>query len=193
MFVRARFVPAFVLGALLPLLAPVTSRALAQNPTEGEAAREEAYARSVTQIADSGIHRLDFFPVRAQVHVQMVFAARDSVGVLFLEIGRRSETAAMTVDDVVNRFAAIRPPGDLHALHAELLRSLRSARSALDRLSAAAMACQSDPSATLRCQTPFTSASTALSVAYTRYLDARGRIRKQITDTQTVLPEFKAP
>jgi hypothetical protein len=167
---------------------------LAQSPTPADAAREEAaYALSITQVADSAIHRLDFFPARAQVRVQMMFAARDSAGVLFFEIARRSASAALVVDDIAQRFAAMRAPGDLRGLHAELVSSLHAARAALDRLSATAAACQADPTAQLRCQTPFTSASTALGQAYRRYLDTRVKIRDQITDTQTVLPEFKAP
>ncbi|MDB4873850.1 MAG: hypothetical protein JWM41_296 [Gemmatimonadetes bacterium] len=179
--------------ALVALAAPAV-RATAQTPAAHDPAREEAvYAQSIIHIADSAIHRLDFFPVRAQVRIQMMFAARDSAGVLFFEIARRSEGAALVVDDIVSRFAGVRAPDDLRAMHAELVGSLRAARAALDRLSAAAMACQADPSTVLRCQTPFTSASTALGKAYRRYLDARFKIRDQITDTRTVLPEFKAP
>jgi hypothetical protein len=48
-------------------------------------------------------------------------------------------------------------------------------------------------SSTQRCQSPFTSASTALSEAYKRYLDTRVKIREQIRDTQTELPEFRRP
>jgi hypothetical protein len=178
----------------LVAIAPAAVRATAQTPAAGDPAHEEAvYAQSIIQIADSAIHRLDFFPVRAQVRIQMMFAARDSAGALFFEIARRSESAALVVDDIVSRFAGVRAPDDLRALHAELVGSLRAARAALDRLSASATACQADPSAVLRCQTPFTSASSALGKAYRRYLDARFKIRDQITDTRTVLPEFKAP
>lgn len=81
-------------------------------------------------------------------------------------------------------------PDDLHALHAALLGSIRSARGALDRLGAAAAACELDTTSMSRCQSPFTAASSAVAQAYARYLDVRGRIAAQVTDTQTTLPTF---
>jgi len=156
-----------------------------------DAEREAAYAVSIARVADSAIRRLDFFPARAQLRVQLLFVGpRDSTAVLFAEISRRSLAAAMSVDEISSRFEQSKVPEDLGSLHGELVSSLHAARTALDHLSSSANACQVDPTSVLRCQTPFTSASSALSSAYDRYLKARGKIRDQVADTQTVLPEF---
>ncbi|MEP6495909.1 MAG: hypothetical protein ABJF01_24730 [bacterium] len=173
--------------------APIYAQASPTTPVD--AAREEAaYASSITHVADSAIHRLDFFPARSQLRVQMLFMTpRDSASVLFVEIGRRSLGAAMVVDEIGSRFEGVHAPDDLRQLHAEMVSSLHAARAALDRLAASANACQFDLSSVQRCQAPFTSASSALGQAYKRYLDTRVKIRDQIVDTQTILPEFKMP
>jgi hypothetical protein len=186
-----------VVAALLSAaggMAALPSLAAGQATAAMDSASETAYARAITRIADSAMHRLDFFPARAQLRVQMLFlAAHDSVAPLFVEIGRRSEMAALRVDEIVSEFGSIRAPDDLRQMHVDLVASLNAARAALDRLGVSAMACQADVRSIARCQTPFTAASTALGVAYKRYLDTRGRIRDQIIDTRTVLPDFKLP
>jgi hypothetical protein len=159
-----------------------------------EIAHEEAaYAVSIMHVADSAIHRLDFFPARSQLRVQMLFMTRESANPVFSDVGHRSLGAALVVDEIATSFEGIHAPEDLRRLHAELVSSLHAARAALDRLSASANACQVDVSSVQRCQSPFTAASSALSQAYKRYLDARVKIKEQIADTQTVLPDFKLP
>jgi hypothetical protein len=175
------------------LVAAFTAATLgAQTP---DPARDEAlYAKVIAQVADSAIHRLDFFPTRAQTRVQLLFlSASDSVAVLFGDLGRRSVGAAVAVDQMIGRFGATTVPDDLHDLHAQLMSALGAARSALDRLAAASAGCQMSVASMQRCQSPFTSASTALLAAYQRYLEARVKIREQIRDTQTELPEFRRP
>jgi hypothetical protein len=159
-----------------------------------ETAHEEAaYAVSIMHVADSAIHRLDFFPARSQLRVQMLFMTSESANPVFSEIGSRSLGAALVVDEIATSFEGIRAPDDLRRLHAELVSSLHAARAALDRLAASANACQVDVSSVQRCQSPFTAASSALGQAYKRYLDTRVKIKEQIADTQTLLPDFKLP
>jgi len=167
-------------------------RLAAQDATHARADRDEAeYALAVARVADRGIHHLDFFPARAQLRVQMIFLApRDSAAAIFAEIERRSIDAGTAIDDISFRFEKTPVPDDLHVLHGALLTSLRSARAALDRLGIAASACERDPSSVSRCQTPITSASSAVAQAYSRYLDVRGRIASQVSDTRTTLPAF---
>jgi len=120
----------------------------------------------------------------------MFMTPSDSAVAVFYEVARRSSEAAYRVDDIVSRFETTRVPGDLGALHGELVKSLHAARSALDRLARSSAACQMDVTSIGRCQTPFTSASSALAQAYKKYLATRAKISDQIRDTQTVLPEF---
>lgn len=174
-----------VAGGFAPLSAQVIPVEIAHE--------EAAYAASIARVADSAIHRLDFFPARTQLRVQMLFMTRDSANPVFSEISRRSLGAAMGVDEIASRFEGIRAPEDLRRLHADLVASLHAARTALDRLAASANACQVDVSSVQRCQSPFTAASSALGQAYKRYLDTRVKIKDQIIDTQTVLPDFKLP
>src|SRR5581483_9867806 len=109
--------------------------------------------------------------------VQMMFLApRDTAAAIFFEIARRSELAANGIDETASRFERTDVPSDLDALHHALLASLYAARSALDRLGGAAHACELDATSLSRCQTPFTSASSAVAEAYRRYLDTRARI-----------------
>jgi len=175
------------------LLVASAARVGAQTPRD--TVRDEAtYARAIEMVADSAIHRLDFFPARSQTRVQLLFlAANDTVAVLFADLGRRSLGAAVVVDQMIGQFGAALVPEDLRGLHGDLLAALTAARSALDRLAAASAGCQMSVSSVQRCQSPFTSASTALSDAYKRYLDTRVKIREQIRDTQTELPEFRRP
>lgn len=163
--------------------------------TQRDSVRDEArYAKDIETVADSAIHRLDFFPTRSQTRAQMLFySPTDSVAALFADLGRRSLGAAMVVDEMIGRFGATLVPDDLHDLHTQLMSALGAARTALDRLAAASAACQMGVSSVQRCQSPFTSASTALTNAYKRYLDARVKIREQIRDTQTELREFRRP
>jgi len=181
--------------AVLVALAVTLGAAAAGAQTPRDPVRDEAvYARVIETVADSAIHRLDFFPARSQTRVQLLFlSANDSIAVLFADLGRRSLGAAVAVDEMIGRFATTGVPDDLHGLHAELISALGAARSALDRLAAASAGCQMAVSSMQRCQSPFTSASTALTTAYKRYLDARVKIREQIRDTQTDLPEFRRP
>jgi hypothetical protein len=152
---------------------------------------EAAYAASIANVADSAIHRLDFFPARAQLRVQMMFMSpSDSAVAVFYEVARRSNEAAYRVDDIASRFEATPVPDDLGALHADLVKALHAARSALDRLARSSAACQTNVTSIGRCQTPFTSASSAVAQAYKKYLTARAKIGDQIRDTHTVLPEF---
>jgi hypothetical protein len=155
--------------------------------------REEAtYAATITRVADSAIHWLDFFPVRSQVRVQMLFsAAPDSTSALFDALSRRSAAAATLIDDMMRQFGGVATPSDLRELHADLMLALRDARAALDRLSSSAGACRLDARSVSRCQSPFASASSAVDRAYARYLATRVKIRDQVRDTETVLPDFR--
>jgi hypothetical protein len=171
----------------------VAASSAAAQRTSSDAAREAAYAVSVARIADSAIHRLEFFPARAQLRAQLLFlSSNDSTTAVFAELAKHSVASAQNVDEISARFERIDVPDDLHRLHGELVESLRAARSALDRLAASSTACEFDPTAVTRCQTPFASASSALSVAYRKYLDVRQRIAAQIVDTDTRLPTFVA-
>ena len=175
------------------LLAAFAVQASAQT-TRDSLRDEAAYARAIETMADSAIHRLDFFPARSQTRVQLLFlSANDSVAVLFADLGRRSLGAAVVVDQMIGRFGGALVPEDLRGLHNDLLAALRAARSALDRLAAASAGCEMSVSSVQRCQSPFTSASTSLTDAYKRYLDTRVKIREQIRDTQTELVEFRRP
>ena len=164
----------------------------AQTPAgSGEARREAEYAMSVARVADSAIHRLDFFPARLQLRAQMLFLGRrDTAAVVFAALSARSTAAALAVDDVATAFQATPVPDDLRELHRQLLGALHAARRALDRLSRSAEACAVDQGSVSRCQAPLTSASIAMGQAYSRYLDARRRIADQVLDTKTLLPAF---
>lgn len=153
---------------------------------------EAAYAATVTRVADSAIHWLDFFPVRSQVRVQMLFSVgRDSLSGMFDAIGARSALAANAVDEMMRRFGGVAAPSDLRELHADLMLALRDARVALDRLASSAGACRIDAHSVSRCQSPFASASSAVDRAYERYLATRVKIRDQVRDTETMLPDFR--
>ena len=186
-----RWTPAFAaaLGAL-PLMLAGTLGAQAPNGA-AESRREAEYALSVERIADSAIHRLDFFPARLQLRAQMLFLGRrDTAAVVFAALSARSTAAALAVDDVVSAFEGTPVPDDLRQLHGQLLGALRAARAALDRLSRSAEQCAVDQGSVSRCQAPLTSASIAMGKAYARYLDTRRRIAEQILDTKTLLPAF---
>jgi hypothetical protein len=168
------------------------SRADAAAQPDSLARVEAAYARAVSTLADSAIRQLDFFPTRAQVRVQMAFLdARRSAELPFEEIAQRSVAAAEVVGTLGERLDALTPPADLAELHAKLAGTLRDARAALDQLATTSQACRAIATSVARCQTPFTSASSQLALAYKRYLDARVRIGDQITDTGTRLPDFR--
>lgn len=182
------------IAALATLVAAFGSiaRAQTQRAPSTEADREAAYATSVAKVADSAIRRLDFFPARAQVRVQMLLLTpHDSAVAIFAEITRRSRDAALSLDEIAQHFESTPVPDDLGELHRNLLSALRDARTALARLERASSACAVDLSSSTRCQGAFSSASSAVAQSYARYLDVRAKIREQITDTQTVLPEFR--
>lgn len=183
---------AWVLAAMVVALAARVAPAQdAAREQSGEAVREAAYAQSIMLVADSAIHRLDFFPSRLQLRMQMLFLMpRDSTAALFAAIGARSLAEAVSVDDVSSAFERTPVPDDLHALHGQLITSLHAARGALAHLATASNACAVDATSVSRCQAPFTSASSALGKAYASYLDARRKIGAQITDTRTVLSAF---
>jgi hypothetical protein len=181
-------------AASVALVASLAASALSAQPARERARDEAVYARVIESVADSAIHRLDFFPARAQTRAQLLFVSpNDSVAVLFAELGRRSLGAAVVVDEMIGRFNVTTVPDDLRGLHRDLMSALGAARAALDRLAAASAGCQLSVSSVQRCQSPFTSASTALSDAYGRYLGARVKIREQIRDTETDLAEFRRP
>ena len=176
------------------LLAVVPWLSIRAQAVERDSVKDErAYASAVSAIGDSIIHRLDFFPDRAQLRVQMAFVSSPNalVAVPFDEIAEMSAAVAVAVDEGVERFAAIVVPHDLRSLHAELMKSLRSATAAADPLTLAARACSTAPASIQRCQTPFTAASSQLSSAYKDYRAVRTKIASQVLDTQTHLSEFK--
>lgn len=180
------------LAALIGVIGSSAAGAQTDRAPLTDAEREAAYATSVVQVADSAIRRLDFFPARAQVRAQMLLLTpHDSAVAIFSEITRRSRDAALSLDEIAQHFESTPVPDDLGPLHRNLLAALRDARSALTRLERASSGCMNDPSSSTRCQGAFSSASSALAQSYARYLEVRGKIREQITDTQTVLPEFR--
>ena len=154
---------------------------------------ERAYATAVAAIADRAIHRLDFFPARAQLRVQTAFLSspNDTAAVPFAQLASISATAASAIDEDTQRFAGVAVPDDLKGLHRDLMNSLRAAVAAADRLAAAAAACRASTVSIQRCQSPFTSASSKLSTAYRDYLATRAKIAAQILDTNTQLIAFK--
>lgn len=179
-------------AAIIAVAAAPPLRAQASR-LDGDGPREVEYAASIARVADSAIHRLDFFPTRLQLRAQMLFlGGRDSAAVVFAALSARSSAAALDVDDVSSAFERTNVPSDLRRLHAELVDALHAARGALDRLARAADACAVEPASVMRCQTPFTAASSALGRSYARYLDTRQKIAEQITDTKTRLPAFNA-
>jgi hypothetical protein len=183
-----------LLAAASTLVASLIGTPLGAQAARDSARQEKDYANVIETVADSAIHRLDFFPARAQTRAQLLFVSpSDSVAVLFAELGRRSLSAAVVVDEMIGRFNATTVPDDLRSLHRDLISALGAARASLDRLAAASAGCQLSVSSMQRCQSPFTSASTALSDAYGRYLAARIKIREQIRDTETDLAEFRRP
>lgn len=192
---RVRSVVHVTCAIAVALLLPSAVHAQTPRDSARDPARDEAvYAHVVERVADSAIHRLDFFPARSQTRVQLLFlSANDSVSILFADLGRRSLAAALAVDDMIGRFGGTPVPDDLRDLHHDLVSALGAARSALDRLASASTGCQMSVASVERCQSPFNSASASLSGAYKRYLDARVKIRDQIRDTETDLPEFHRP
>lgn len=168
--------------------------AQAQRGAVDNVAAEASYALTIARVADSAIHRLDFFPARTQVRIQMAFLSPgESNKVPFGTIHQRGTDAALIVDAMLQSLVGVAAPEDLVTLHKALLASLRDATHALNELSAAAAACDAAPISVQRCQVPFTSASSAVSEAYTHYLEARSKIAMQITDTGTRLAEFNRP
>src|SRR5581483_7849052 len=168
------------LGIIAVVAAAACLAAEAARAQEPDSARDNArdnardevrYARVLAQVADSAIHRLDFFPARAQTRVQMLFlAANDSMAVVFADLHRHSAGAALALDELIGRMSRATIPDDLHGLHAQLMSALGSARSALDRLTAASAGCQMGVASVQRCQSPFTSAALSLADAYRSYL-----------------------
>jgi hypothetical protein len=156
--------------------------------------QERAYAVAVAAIADSAIHRLDFFPVRAQLRVQTAFLAPSSdLPVPFDDLAARSAAVAEEIDAAVERLSSVSVPADLKRLNAQLLGALKDATGASASLTTAAHACQFAIGSVERCQGPFSAASSRLSASYKRYVEARARIRAQVLDTDTHLAEFRRP
>lgn len=154
-------------------------------------AEEHAYAIAVRTIADSAIHRLDFFPARAQLRVQTAFlAASPEASVPFDELAQLSAAATVAIGVAAERFAGVAVPSDLKTLHVELVKALEGATQAGEHLTMAAQACQVSMASVDRCQVPFSSASSRVADSYKRYLAARSKIRAQVLDTDTHLPEF---
>jgi molybdopterin-guanine dinucleotide biosynthesis protein A len=165
----------------------------AQDAPRDTVQQERVYASAVATLADSAIHRLDFFPARAQLRVQTAFlsAQSEATSVPFAELAAIGAAAALAIDEGAQRFKAVAVPADLTALHGALVSSLSAATRAADRLAAAASACQASMMSIERCQTPFAAASSRLLESYKAYLAARSKIGSQILDTQTHLAEFK--
>jgi len=155
-------------------------------------AEERAYVAAVVTIADSAIHRLDFFPARAQLRVQTAFLAssRDAT-IPFDDLASRGDAAAVAMDAAVDRLATAHVPGDLKELHAKLVSALEEGIRASASLTAASRGCQLSMTSIEQCQAPFTSASSRIATSYRRYVEARARIQAQVLDTDTHLGEFK--
>jgi hypothetical protein len=157
-------------------------------------AEERAYVVAVATIADSAIHRLDFFPARAQLKVQTAFLSPAGDGTVpFDDLASRGSAATVEIDAAVERLSSIAVPGDLKKLNAQLLRALEDATQASAWLVNAAHACEATMASVERCQAPFSSASSRVAASYKRYVDARARIRAQVLDTDTHLADFKHP
>lgn len=155
-----------------------------------QVAEERAYAVAVGVIADSAVHRLDFFPTRAQLRVQAAFLMPSNDQLPFDDLAARGDAASIAIDAALERFADIRVPDDLKSLNAELVNALRDAIKASANLTAAAHACQVSMVSINRCQVPFSSASSRLAASYKHYLGARAKIGAQVLDTDTHLPDF---
>lgn len=156
-------------------------------------AEERAYAAAVGAIADSAIHRLDFFPARAQLRVQAAFLLPSDDAVPFDNLAAHGDAASVAIDAALDRFSDIHVPDDLKALNAELVNALKDATRASANLTAAAHSCQMSMVSVNRCQVPFTSASSRLAASYKHYLDARAKIGTQVVDTDTRLVAFARP
>ncbi|HEY4307524.1 MAG TPA: hypothetical protein VGM82_23825 [Gemmatimonadaceae bacterium] len=156
-------------------------------------AEERAYAVAIGEIADSAIHRLDFFPSRAQLRIQAAFMLPSDDPVPFDALASRGNAASAAIGLAVDRFTDVRVPDDLRKLNAELVNALKDANNASANLTAAAHVCETMMTSINRCQAPFTSASSRLAASYNRYLGARAKIGAQIVDTDTHLADFKRP
>jgi hypothetical protein len=154
-------------------------------------AEERAYAAAVGTIADSAIHRLDFFPARAQLRVQAAFLMPSGDQVPFEDLAALGTAASVAIDAAIDRLADLPVPPDLKRLNAELVNALRDATRASANLTAAAHACEMSMDSINRCQVPFSAASSRFAASYNRYLGARAKIRAQVVDTDTHLAEFK--
>ena len=184
-----------IAGGIAVLVAGVVAlpAASAQVAPRDSIEDERAYAIALAAIADRAIHRLDFFPARAQMRVQTAFLSspNDSTAVPFAQIASISATAASAIEEDTQRFAGVVVPDDLKGLHRDLVNSLRAAISAADRLSQAAGSCRVSTVSVQRCQSPFTSASAKIATAYRDYLATRAKIAAQVLDTNTELIAFK--
>jgi hypothetical protein len=156
----------------------------------GQVAEERAYVAAVGMIADSAVHRLDFFPTRAQLRVQAAFLMPSEDQLPFDDLAARGDAASVAIDAALDRFAGVRVPDDLKSLNAELVTALRDATKASANLTVAAHACQVSMISINRCQVPFSSASSRLAASYKHYLGARAKIGAQVLDTDTHLPDF---
>jgi hypothetical protein len=179
--------------AMLGVSGVATFTRLPLNESRDLVAEERAYALAVGTIADSAIHRLDFFPTRAQLRIQAAFLLPSNDPVPFDDLAGRGDAVSSAIGLALDQFTDIRVPGDLKGLNAELVNALKDATRASANLAAAAQLCQVAMASIDRCQAPFTSASSHLAASYKRYLGARAKIGAQVVDTDTRLVEFKRP
>jgi len=157
-------------------------------------AEERAYAGAIATVADSAIHRLDFFPARAQLRVQTAFLIPSSEETVpFDDLAVRGDAASIQIDAAVERLATVRVPSDLHALNTQLVKSLKGATNAAVSLTAAAHSCHVSMASIDRCQVPFSAASSRVAESYKRYIEVRAKIRAQILDTDTRIDDFRRP
>jgi len=155
-------------------------------------AEERAYAFAIATVADSAIHRLDFFPARAQLKVQTAFlTASSEATVPFDDLAARGDAASIQIDDAVERLASVRVPADLRGLNTQLVKTLKGATKATASLTAAAHSCQVSMTSVDRCQVAFSAASSRVAESYKRYIEVRAKIRAQILDTDTHIDDFR--
>jgi hypothetical protein len=184
---HVRRASALVVGAAL--LAPIRVRA--QEASDSLARVEGEYAVRLAAIGDAAIHRLDFFPAKAQLRLQMALAdPRSLAGVPFRALADRASRAATALQDDADHFETVTPSEDLAPLHRALIDVLRNAGDAAAHLANAAAACEADRASDVHCATPIAAASSELARTYRRYIDVRRRIADQVTDTGTRLIAF---
>lgn len=175
-------------------LAPPRLNTRAGDVVADSVSDERAYAVAIATIADSAIHRLDFFPGRAQLRVQTAFLSpTPDAAIPFDDLAARGNAASVEIDAAVERLSTAPVPHDLKELSTKLLGALKDATRASWSLTTAAHACGQSIASVERCQVPFSSASSRVAESYKRYVDVRAKIRSQVLDTDTHLDDFKRP